>query len=150
MILYTGKKHFAPAHSDKQQGVAGSGAKDIVAGTTIFSISVGKARTFQLLKDGVVVWQQKLAHGSLFKLHPDTNKHFQHAVPPEEVGGIRYSVILRHIKQPSVSPYFFYFLFLLFCVHVCFVQSPFVPSAACLLFVLSLFFLPSVSKCCFF
>jgi alkylated DNA repair dioxygenase AlkB len=118
VIHYKGKKHFAPPHKDKQDGVEVNGAKDIVAGTTIFSISVGKERTSQLIKDEVVVWEQKLAHGSLFKLHPDTNKHFKHAVPRENVGGDRYSIIFRHIKQ---------------LVSSCFLSFSFVRSFMCVL-----------------
>jgi alkylated DNA repair dioxygenase AlkB len=103
VIKYEGPQHFAPPHHDKQAGVEGSGAKDIMVGTSIYSVSLGEPRTFQLLDNNEnVVWSQKLAHGSLFQLHPETNKALKHEVPKENVGGTRYSIIFRSIINTVV------------------------------------------------
>ena len=106
LIRYDGKPHHAPPHHDKQKGVprsGGSGARDIDEGTTIFSFSFGVPRTFEFLSGDDIVWSKKLGRGSLLCLSPLANQKLKHAVPKEDVGGVRFSAIFRTIKRPDAD-----------------------------------------------
>ena len=106
VIAYTdGVKHHIKWHSDKQEGVVGAGARDIVAGTNIYNVVVcDNPRRFQLArlvgKDvQYVVFDQELTHGSLFTLAALGNKTFKHQVPKEKGWtGTRFSLVFRTIK----------------------------------------------------
>ncbi len=98
-----GERHHAPPHHDRQQGVDGNGARDMAAGTSFFVVTLGYARPFQLLDDDCnVVWEERLAHGSLLRVTAEMNREFCHAVPPDPAqpsGKPRYSAIFRTIRS---------------------------------------------------
>ena len=82
----------------KQQEVQGSGAKDMLEGSSFFNLSFGTPRHFDLIdSDGHVKWSEYLGHGSLLKVSFEANRDFKHAVPPDEhwTGAARCSVIFR-------------------------------------------------------
>ena len=97
-----GEKHHAPPHHDRQQGVACNGARDMVAGSSFFVLTLGYARPFQLLdNDRNVVWEARLSHGSLLQVTAEMNRDFYHAAPPDPTqpkNRPRYSVIFRTIS----------------------------------------------------
>lgn len=96
-----GDKHHAPPHHDRQQGVPGSGAHDMVADTSFFVLTLGFPRPFQLLdSERNVVWETRLPHGSLLQVTAEMNRDYFHAVPrdPAQPGNCpRYSAIFRTI-----------------------------------------------------
>lgn len=103
--LYEGSQHFVEAHQDKQEGAGAHGANSIAAGTTIFSISLGVERTFRLLTRSLeVVWESKLAAGSLFALTAAANKELVHDVPKEASSDVRLAIVFRTIKKSSSIP----------------------------------------------
>ena len=103
IIRYSGPEHHAPPHHDKQEGVAGQGAKDILKDTPIVSVTAcanGDERTFTVAADdGSWDWRKKLGNRDLFVLGPETNKSATHEVPKEgRKGQVRYSMIFRTVK----------------------------------------------------
>ena len=102
-----GKKHHAPPHHDRQVGVDGNGAHDMVAGTSFFVLTLGYARPFQLLDDkSKVVWEERLPHGSLLRVTAEMNRELLHAVPGDQSQPRdcpRYSAIFRTIRKPLAT-----------------------------------------------
>lgn len=98
-----GSEHHVPPHKDKQDGVNGAGAKDMIAGTSFDVFSFGTPRRFEISDDnGEVLWAKPLAHGSLVHVTAETNKREKHGVPKDrgwEQGelGPRISVIFRTV-----------------------------------------------------
>jgi alkylated DNA repair dioxygenase AlkB len=84
----SGTEHHAPAHKDK-----------LPADTSFFVISVGDPRQFIISKDRevkTIVWDKKLAHGSMLVVGPTTNEKYFHSVPKDKAHkGLRFSVIFR-------------------------------------------------------
>jgi hypothetical protein len=108
IIRYSGPGHYAPDHHDKQDGVGGQGAKDILANTPIVSITAcdtGNERTFTVkADDGSWNWAKKLGNRDVFVLGPETNKLATHGVPKEgREGQVRYSIIFRHVRRINVN-----------------------------------------------
>lgn len=106
IIRYSdGQQHHAPPHRDRQEGVPGNGAHDMAADTSFFVLSLGYPRLFQLLaEDQQVVWEERLAHGSLLRVTGAMNRELWHAVPrdPDQPADQpRYSAIFRTIRKPS-------------------------------------------------
>jgi alkylated DNA repair dioxygenase AlkB len=109
MIKYSdGVDNHAPPHKDKQEGVPGTGAKDMTAGSSFFVFSFGAPRKFELVdgtyvdskfEQSVCLFSHALESGSLLKVGPETNKRYYHAVPKDkDHQGVRYSLIFRTIK----------------------------------------------------
>jgi len=100
-----GDKHHAPPHHDRQEGVDGNGARDMVAGSSFFVVTLGYARPFQLLdRDHNLVWEEALPHGSLLQVTAEMNREFYHAVPRDPAqprAQPRYSAIFRTIRAAS-------------------------------------------------
>ena len=119
LIRYdSGTDNYAPAHQDKHAdlnkyndtGKNKGGAQDMVSGSSFFNVSVGTyARTFQIGTApkkggealGDVLWEKKLAHGSMLKMTAQSNATHYHAVPkdPDQPEGkVRFSLVFRTIK----------------------------------------------------
>ena len=106
VIRYSdGQHHHAPPHRDRQAGVPGNGAHDMAVATSFFVVTVGYPRLFQFVDaKQAIVWQERLAHGSLLQVTADLNRSLWHTVPraPEEPNDRpRYSVIFRTIQHPA-------------------------------------------------
>lgn len=115
VIKYTnGMIHHIPWHNDKQEGVEGHGAKDIVGETTIYDVVVcDKPRVFQLARysdipeseDGhseatQYAFNQAMTHGSMITISAQGNKTMKHRVPKEHGWkGNRFSIVLRCVKK---------------------------------------------------
>lgn len=118
-------------HRDKQEGLGGVGAADIVAGTPFYVLSVGLPRRFVMREyvdpnnktaadpssssstgDDDVVFDKYLPHGSLLTVTAEGNRRYTHSVPPDPTwnhpdavpDAVRYSVIFRTIKNKKVLP----------------------------------------------
>jgi len=107
----TGNNHI-PWHQDKQEGVSGAGAKDIVAGTKIYNLIIcDNPRRFQLAEPSKIgkkgecsefVFDELLDNGSLLTLTAEGNKQLLHRVPKEKHwNGIRYSIVFRTVKEET-------------------------------------------------
>lgn len=108
LIKYSSPEMWAPPHHDKQEGVPGKGAHDIIADTSIVSITLcqpGDERTFTVEADnGSFKWSRKLEDRDVFVLGPETNKIATHSVPKEgREGQIRYSLIFRTVKLQDLD-----------------------------------------------
>ena len=110
VISYTdGELHHIPFHSDKQEGVPGSGAKDIVAGTLIHNFVVcDSPRVFQLAPTGDLTkyfFNRPLLHGEMLTLTAKGNRLLQHRVPKEPGWkGRRFSIVLRRVRTIRPEP----------------------------------------------
>ena len=107
-IRYSSPKHWAGPHRDKQDGVEGHGAKDILAATPIVSVTFaapGSERTFKVTAlDGSFEWSEKLSDGDVFVLGSETNKIAEHSVPKEGAEGqVRDSLIFRSVGLKDIS-----------------------------------------------
>lgn len=111
-----GINHHFPWHHDKMQGAPGVGAKDIVADSNVYNITVcAEPRVFQLaLADHIpesadghaeavqYVFNEPLEHGSMLKLSAEGNKVMKHRVPKSPgFTGPRFSIVLRQMKLLS-------------------------------------------------
>ncbi|CAE7556712.1 unnamed protein product, partial [Symbiodinium pilosum] len=79
---------------------------DLDENSAIVSISLGRPGRPYVLRDDIfnptTETEVLLPHGGLFKLGPDTNKSFYHAVrqtPTPEIAGARVSVTFRHVTS---------------------------------------------------
>ena len=110
VISYThGEAHHIPWHSDKQEGVPGSGAKDIVAGTSIHNFVVcDSPRLFQLAPAGDLTqyfFNRPLLHGEMVTLTAKGNRLLKHRVPKEPGwSGNRFSIVLRCVRASPPEP----------------------------------------------
>ena len=110
VISYThGEAHHIPWHSDKQEGVPGSGAKDIVAGTSIHNFVVCDGpRSFQLAPAGDLTqyfFNRPLLHGEMVTLTAKGNRLLKHRVPKEPGwSGNRFSIVLRCVRASPPEP----------------------------------------------
>ena len=80
-------------HSDK--------TADIKRGTSIWTISLGDTRPFELRKrDGTGTLVVQLTHGSVFQIGPLTNAAYTHSIPPvsHEIGP-RYGLTFRTLAS---------------------------------------------------
>ena len=109
-----GTENHIPWHSDKQEGTTGSGAKDILAGTNIYNVTVcNRTRVFQLAYPENIMesktghgeasryeFNEALEHGSMIMLTAEGNQKLKHRVPKESNwSGHRYSIVFRKIKS---------------------------------------------------
>lgn len=123
IIKYShGTEHHIPWHSDKQEGVSGAGAKDMVAGSTFYNVMVyeGKRnRHFQLANvsdlpetsstghetPASYQFNKRTRNGAMVVITAEGNKRMKHRVPKEKGWeGERYSIVFRCIKSRGVPP----------------------------------------------
>lgn len=109
-----GTQQHIPWHHDKQEGVRGAGARDIVAGSSIYNVVVcDNPRVFQLAypedieahadghgKASVYQFNAPLTHGSMVALTAEGNRRLKHRVPKEKGWkGLRFSIVFRSMKK---------------------------------------------------
>ena len=113
--LYDGDDSVVTPHHDGQAGSTPGAQKAVVAGTSIYSLTVcdeGAERKIQLYapqpgstKPGKVVYEKELANGSLFELPAAANGAYKHGIPkaPKGIVGARYAFIFRTVVEVEMS-----------------------------------------------
>lgn len=97
-----------PWHKDKQTGNDAAGAKDIRADTNIYNVVFcHEPRRFELQYDHMshCDFSHKLGNGDMVMLTALGNRLMKHRVPKERGWkGVRYSVVMRSIRERAFYP----------------------------------------------